>query len=138
MLDPTSFQQIASAHPPIAGLSEKVAEILRDELGPDESVEASYSVTISGSAGALVLSSRRVLAVWTTKLLIFFKFPTIQEFHYEQVNELRPSDASVYMHASPTPGDREEDYEEGSFAFGSAAQAQDFMQRISARAPRLA
>lgn len=137
MLDAATFQQIRSTNPAIAGLSEKVAEILRDELEPGETVEASYAVTISGTPGALVLSSRRAIAVWTTKLLIFFKFPTIQQFHYEQVNELRVDGASAYMHASATPGDREEDYEEGTFAFASAEQASDFAARIGARAPRL-
>lgn len=138
MLDSTTFSQLQSVHPAIAGLSDKIKDLLRGELTPGETVESSYAVQIRGSAGAVVATSHRLIGVWVTKMLIFFKFPTIQEFSFEQMNTVQVESGSVYLHASPVPGDREEDYEEGTFQFVNSDEASAFGQLVRGRSPRLA
>lgn len=137
MLDAATFGALCSSQPALAALPDKVAELLRGELNPGEEVAGSYSVQISGSAGALVVTPQRVIAVWITKMLLVLKFPTVQEFNLGQLNEVVVEGTSVRMHASATPGDREDDYEENTFLFGDGGAAQGFAQLVGARAPRL-
>ncbi|MGB1015252.1 MAG: hypothetical protein ACPG4T_14045 [Nannocystaceae bacterium] len=138
MLDASTFAQLQSAHPALAGLPEKVKEMLRGELTPSETVESSSAVKVGGSAAAVLVTSQRLIAVWLTKMLVFFKFPTIQEFSFEQMNTVQVESGSVYLHASPVPGDREEDYEEGTFQFVSPDEAAAFAELVQGRSPRLA
>lgn len=124
MIDPTTYQALCAQFPAMAQLSDKVGEILRDELSPQESVRGAWAVRVGEVPGALVLSERRLLAIYTTRLFWIFNLPTVQEFDLAQVRRCELGPAGVYLRASPTTDPDDEDYEENAFAMEAGPRAE--------------
>jgi len=124
MIDPKAYLELCAQFPPLGGLSDKVGEILRDELSPQEGVKGAWAVSVGKVPGAVVLTERRLIAVYTTRLLFFFNFPTVQEFDLEQIRRCEAGPQGLYLRASATGDPEDEDYEENLFALEAGPQAE--------------
>lgn len=133
MIDATSWAALVEKYLHLGELPPKVADIGRDELLPDEAVWACASVTVEGVPGAVFLTGRRVLALWQTTMLFFFKLPTIQEFQLAQLTNVEHSGSSLRLRAVADPNDPDMGWEDSTFVFGSDAEAQAFTAEVEAR-----
>lgn len=115
MIDTQTYASLCAKHTDLSPLSDKVAELLRDELTPQEKVQGAWAMTVGKVPGALVLTERRLIAVYTTRLLVFFNFATIQEFDLLQVRRCELNSTGVFLRATPTSNPDDEDYEENQF-----------------------
>lgn len=137
MIDPARFSDLRAAHSALAGLGDRLTELLRDELDPGETVHAAWSAEISGTPGALVLTDRRLLAVWTTRLLFVFRLPTQQEFDLGQIRRVEERGADgLYLYAAADPSRPEEDYEENLFRLPGLERA-SLAAELNQRCPAL-
>ena len=138
MIDKASFSQLKTNYPFIAYLPDKLQDLIAREIPPEQEQVTFYKVKIEGKNGCLLLVERKLIAFWTSKLL-FKKFPTMQEFSFAQVNELKNQDSNdLYIHSSADPTIKNEDYEEGKFSFESSAERDAVMGIIRSKSPRLA
>lgn len=116
MIDPARYAQQRSAHPALARLGGRLSELVREELEPSEALHGAWSVEVARSPGVLVLTNRRALAVWTTRLLLFFRLPTQQEFDLSQLRRIEErGQDGLYLFAAADPEHPGEDYEENLF-----------------------
>ncbi|MCB9743775.1 MAG: hypothetical protein H6740_14340 [Alphaproteobacteria bacterium] len=132
MIDPAAWTSLVERFPGLGALDAKTADIARDELDPGEEVQLAEAVTVDGKAGAVLLSKRRVLAFWRTTLLVFFKLPTLQEFHLAQVTEVQREGASLRLRAVADPKDPDAGWEDNRFVFGSEEAASRFEAHVQA------
>ena len=115
MIDPAAFSQVCGTYPALGQLPDKLQELLRDELDPGEAVELGAAAQVGGVPGGIVLTERRLIAVWTMKLFFFFKFPAVQEFAREQIRKVEEREGGLYVFASADSENADEDYEENLF-----------------------
>lgn len=133
MIDAAAWSVLTEKYPFLAELPPKVADIGRDELLPDEAVWSVASVTVRDAPTAIFLTQRRVLALWQTTMLFFFKLPTIQEFHLAQLTNVEHSGNQLRLRAVADPNDEDMGWEDSTFVFASEAEAQAFTAEVEAR-----
>lgn len=134
MISQDQFSVLTKAHPSIGKMTDKVQDIIRDELEPDMEVHYSQSVKVGGADGVVFTTSKHLYAFWTMKMMIFFKLPTTQEFNLSQIRKVEANGASVYVRAEADPSLPDDDYEENNFTFASSKEAQEFSETLKATA----
>lgn len=138
MINQTEFTQIKNDYPFIQYLPEKAQSMLQQELLPEEKIEKIYEVTISNQPSCLVVSDKRLLAVWVMKMLFVLKLPAMQEFNLSQINKVeKKSNNTVFIHSSVEADKPEDDYEENSFIFTDPSQVDAFIAQVTEKAERV-
>lgn len=136
MIDIKAYSALCTQFPPLAGLSDKVGEILRDELSPQETVRGAWAMSVGKTPGALVLSERRLIAVYSMRLLFFFNLPAVQEFDLAQLRRCELDPQGVYLRASASEDPEDEDYEENHFVI-EASQRAELLEALQSLCPAL-
>jgi hypothetical protein len=137
MITKTSFNQIKATYPFISEFPEKLQELISSQIAPDSEISSVSKVTINGKNGCLFLLENKAVAFWLTRFL-FKKLPTVQEFHFSQINEIKTVDSKgLFIHASSDPNVLNEDYEEGQFVFESAKEKEEIEKVLRSKSSRL-
>ncbi len=131
------LQLLAQSFPAIGTLTKTNLEILARQLAPSDAVVAAEVVQVKGQMGVLVATASRLIAVYSTKVLLK-NFPTYQEIHFEQVHVLEPAGARAVSIRAAVNADGSGKYEENTFTFASSSVAQGFAHFVRTRSPRLA
>jgi hypothetical protein len=124
MIDSKAYMALCAEFSALSGLSDKVGEILRDELSPQETLRGAWAMSVGKVPGALVLSERRLIAVYTMRLLFFFNLPAVQEFDLGQLRRCELEPQGVYLRASASEDSADEDYEENRFILDAGPRAE--------------
>ena len=136
MISQDAFQAMIKQSPPLAAMTSKVQEVIRDHLSPSEQVVGFYAVQVAGSAGVLCLTQNDIYGFWTQKIFFFMKFPAVQTFHLAHLRSLEAIGPSLALRAQSDPIDSPEDFEENTFIFTSAAEAEKFAQQVHSIKPQ--
>lgn len=134
MIKEAEFQSLCGRFPALGGLPSKVAWLAREELDPGEQVELAEAVGVGKVGGCALLTERRLLVLWQTKMFVFFKFPTIQEFNLSQMTRVEPNGATLSLRAEADPSDPDAGWEENALTFNAAETCAAFAARLSAAA----
>lgn len=137
MINKAAFSAIKNQYPFLSSLPDKLQELISDQISPDDQINSVKKVSIGGKDGCLILLGNKAVACWMSRFL-FKKFPTVQEFHFAQINQLNEVDSKgLFIHASADPEKPNEDYEEGGFVFDSANERNEAERLIRGNAPRI-
>jgi RNase P/RNase MRP subunit p29 len=132
MIDKQKYSDLAIRFAALTTLDDKTAEIVRDELDPGETALAAEVVSIEAKPGVVLLTDRRVLAVWKTTLLFFFKLPTIQQFDLFQLTHVELDGRRLRLRAVADPADEDAGWEDNSFSFAGPEAASGFCSVLHA------
>ena len=132
MITKDAYTELCHGHPAFQAMTEKVQEIIRDELEPGVEVQYAETVSINGSQGVVCVTDTNVYGFWTQKMFFFLKFPAVQKFHLDQVRKIKTSGKEVYLKAEADPSEPDNDYEENRFLFSTATEAEKFAGLVTA------
>ncbi|MBG6131426.1 hypothetical protein IWQ47_002705 [Aquimarina sp. EL_43] len=137
MIDKNSFNNLKKKYYFLSDLPDKLQGLISDELSPNSNIIGAYEVMINDKNGCILLLENKLLAFWMSKIL-FKKFPTLQEFDYAQINEVKNiENEGLYIHSSADLEILNEDYEEGKFIFESSAEKDEVAKIITSKSSRL-
>ncbi len=130
MIDEATFQRHLQNFPALASLESKLIEMARDEMTPDEHLTHASKVSVGGVPGCAWISNRRVMVLWTMKMLIFFKFPAMQEFHLAQIRRIDPNGATLFLRSEADGASEDDGWEENTLMFESEQACQQFVSQL--------
>ena len=135
MITKDAYKRLSSKYTCFGEVNDKLKEIIRDELEPSDEVQCAKAAKVHGVDGIVCLTEKSVHAFWTQKMFFILKFPAIQTFHLEHIRRLEPNGNKLFMRSEVDPKDPDEDYEENTFVFASAAEAEEFYKLVGEATP---
>ena len=125
MITKEAYKKLEKKYPAFGKRTDKVKELIRDTLEPTDDIQYARSATISGVDGMILMTQTTLSAFWTTKMMIFIKLPTEQNFAFAQICKIEQKGKNVYVKAVADPDRPDDDYEENTFTLSNEKGATD-------------
>ena len=131
MVNQEKFQELAGSYPVFAGIPDKLAEVVRDEIKPSDNIVFAAAAKVNGHDGGLYVTDSECVCFYLMKAMIFLKMPTLQTYHLSQMVSVDVSGNQVALHAVADPANPEDDYEKGTVVFTNSADVTKFTEIVT-------